>query len=95
MLKVERLECENTKFHKNCRWINVAVTYPDANFLMLKDRLIREVRKTNIAYRILHHRFGVLTTIKMGHDDNIYIQENEDAQKRFALAPEDIATWLR
>ena len=95
MIRVEQLVCLNQKFHKNCYWKQTTMTYPDANFLILKDRLIREVKKTNIAYRIVHHKFGVLTTVKLGHDNSIFIQDFEDAQRRFALAPEEIAIWLR
>jgi hypothetical protein len=95
MLRVEKLVCENPKFHKHCVWVKTSLTYPDYNFLTLRQRLIREVKKTNTAYRIVHHRYEILTTIKLGHDRIIYISDNEDAQRHFALAPADIATWLK
>lgn len=85
MLNVERLDCEIPKFHKNCKWVKVPIQYPDTRYLLLKDRLTREVNNTNTAYRILHPKFGVLTTIKKGHDNLIFISENDDTLKRFAL----------
>lgn len=87
MLKIERLECENQQFHKNCEWVNVRVAYPDTQYLLLRDRLIREVKRTNIAYRILHNRFGILATLKLGHDGILWVGEHEDALRRFALIP--------
>lgn len=87
MLKVEKLICTNPKFHKDCYWKQVPLTYPDTRYLLLKDRLIRETKLTNTAYRILHPQFGVLTTVKLGHDNFIYISDNDDSLKRFALIP--------
>lgn len=85
MLKIERLICANQKFHKDCNWVNVRVSYPDTQYLTLKDEIIRRVKRTNVAYRILHTKFGILATVKLGHDNYIFISEHEDALKRFAL----------
>jgi hypothetical protein len=85
MIEVEMLVCENKQFHKNCEWVHAKLRYPNGQYLLLKDRLIREVKKTKIGYRIIHWKFGVLTTIKMGHDDIIWVGDHEDALRQFAL----------
>jgi len=85
MLNVERLDCENPKYHKGCVWVRANIRYPDTRYLLLKQRLIYEVKRTEIAYRILHHKFGVLTTIKLGHKSGLFIQDNESALRAFAL----------
>lgn len=85
MLNVERLDCLNRKYHKDCVWVNAKIRYPDTRYLLLRDRLVQEVKKTKIAYRITHWKFGVLVTIKAGHDNSLYIGEHEDALKQFAL----------
>jgi hypothetical protein len=48
----------------------------------LKERLAREVLRTHTAYRIIHKKFGVLTTLKMGHDNKIFIQDDNDALRK-------------
>ncbi len=85
MLRVQRLDCDKPKFHKECEWVNVPITYPDTLYLQLKKRLIYEVKKTHTAYRITHWKFGVLTTLKWGHDEELYIGDVLEALKAFAL----------
>ncbi len=87
MIRAEKLSCQNEQYHKNCIWVNVAIQYPDTRYLMLKNRLIAEVRKTHIAYRITHYKFGVLTTIKFGHGANadVFVADNQEALRAFAV----------
>ncbi len=85
MLEVEQLICKNPKFHKDCKWVHAKIRYPDERYLLLKKVIMREVLKTHIAYRITHWKFGVLTTIKMGHDSEVYVQDNKEALRGFAL----------
>lgn len=85
MLDIETLQCRNEKFHKDCQWVHAKLRYPDGRYLMVKNTLMHEVQKTHIAYRIVHDRFGVLTTIKYGHDGNLFISDNNEALKRFAV----------
>ncbi len=85
MLDVEMLSCLNPKFHKECQWVHAKIRYPDERYLLLKQRLIYEVKKTHTAYRIVHWKFGVLTTIKFGHDNKVFISENPEALRAFAL----------
>ncbi|GAG63823.1 unnamed protein product [marine sediment metagenome] len=85
MLDVEMLVCKNPQFHKDCQWKHAGIRYPDERYLPLKQRLTSEVKKTHIAYRITHWKFGVLTTIKLGHDNKIFVVDNQQALKDFAL----------
>ncbi len=86
MLDIEMLICDNQKFHKYCRWVHAKLRYPDERYLMVKNTLMSEVKKSHVAYRIVHQRFGVLTTIKYGHDGKLFIQDAEsDTMKAFAL----------
>ena len=85
MLNVEYLKCKNKKFHKDCQWVHAKLQYPNGQYLLLKDRIIREVKRTRTAYRITHWKFGVLVTVKMGHDGNIWVGEDKGALRRFAL----------
>lgn len=85
MLEVERLVCTKPNYHKDCRWVHAKIRYPDTRYLLLKQVIEREVQKTKIAYRIIHEKFGVLATIKMGHDNKLFIQEDLKALKEFAL----------
>lgn len=85
MLLVEMLVCKNPKFHKDCQWASARIQYPDELYLPLKQRLTSEVKKTHTAYRITHWKFGVLTTIKLGHDGEVFIADNQQALRDFAL----------
>ena len=85
MLEIEKLICKNQLFHKDCHWIHAKLRYPDGQFLLVKQRLIYEVKKTHTAYRITHWKFGVLTTIKYGHDGQLFIQDNSVSLRAFAL----------
>jgi len=85
LLDVEVLSCKNPKFHKDCQWVHAKIRYPNTRYLLLRDRLIREVKNTKTAYRITHWKFGVLVTIKFGHDGSLYVGEHEDALRQFAL----------
>ncbi len=85
MLRVEKLNCLNTKFNKDCEWVNVPISYPDTRYLLLKQRLIYEVKNTKVAYRITHNKFGILCTLKWGHDKQLFIQDNQEALRAFAL----------
>jgi len=85
MLDVELLDCANKKYHKDCKWVHAKIRYPNTRYLLLRDRLIREVKNTKTAYRITHWKFGVLVTIKAGHDNSLYVGEHEDALRQFAL----------
>lgn len=87
MLRVEMLSCLDKKFHHKCEWVNARINYPDTQYILLKERLVKEVKNTKTAYRITHTRFGLLCTIKSGHDGSLYIGEHEDALQRFAIAP--------
>ncbi|MDD4877318.1 MAG: hypothetical protein PHQ86_09405 [Dehalococcoidales bacterium] len=84
MLDVEMLICLKPH-HKDCYWQHAKIRYPNERYLLLRDRLIREVKKTQTAYRITHWKFGVLVTIKFGHDNSLWIGEHEDALRQFAL----------
>ena len=46
---------------------------------------IENVKKAKIAYRISHHKLGLLTTIKLGHDGEIYIADNLATLRAFAI----------
>jgi hypothetical protein len=46
--------------------------------------LSSEVRKTRIAYRITHWKYGVLVTIKAGHDGQLFEQQDNEALREFA-----------
>jgi hypothetical protein len=85
MLDVERLACKNTRFHKDCEWVHAKMRYPDERYLLLKQRLMSEVKNTHIAYRIVHWKFGVLCTIKYGHDEHLFVQENNEVMHDFAV----------
>ena len=82
MLKVERLVCENAAFHKNCEWKALRVHYGDRQLWTLTTRLKREALKTHTAYRIVHYKFGVITTIKLGHDGRLFVMSNDSAINR-------------
>jgi len=84
LIEVEMLVCQNPRFHKDCTWVHAKIRYPDGRYLLLKQRLIYEVKKTHIAYRITHWKLGILTTIKWGHDKKVFIQDNEGALRAFA-----------
>ncbi len=84
MLFVEKLMCENPQYHKECEWVKVPIRYPDTRYLLLKKRLTTEVLKTKVAYRILHNKFGVLCTLKFGHDGFLYVGDNQAALQFFA-----------
>ncbi len=79
MLRVEMLSCTNQKFHKNCTWVSAGLTYPDNLYNMLKQRIMREVSQSHTAYRINHHIFGVFTTVKWGHDNKLFVSDNEES----------------
>jgi hypothetical protein len=87
MIEVEMLSCKNPRFHKDCEWVHAKLRYPNGQYLLLRNRLIYEVKKTGVAYRITHWKFGVLTTIKRGHDADktLYVGDHEDALRAFAL----------
>ena len=85
MLNAEMLIYKNPKFHKDCQWMHAKIRYPDERYLPLKQRLTSEVKKTHIAYRITHWKFGILTTIKFGHDNKVYVADNQGALRGFAL----------
>ena len=85
MLDVERLDCLNKEFHKDCHWIHAKLRYPDGRYLLLRQQLIYEVKKTHVAYRITHWKFGVLVTIKFGHDGKVFVSEDQEALREFAL----------
>jgi len=85
MLFVEMLVCKNPKFHKDCQWVSAKIRYPDELYLPLKQRLTAEVKRTRVAYRITHWKFGVLTTLKLGHDGKVFVADNQQALRDFAL----------
>jgi len=85
MLNVEMLVCKNPKFHKDCQWMHAKIRYPDELYLPLKQRLTSEVKRTRVAYRIIHWKFGVLTTLKLGHDGKVFVDDNQQALRDFAL----------
>ena len=79
MLKIEKLVCKNPEFHKDCRWKYMGLTYPDAQYIIIKRRLEQRVRASNMAYRISHDKLGLLITLKLGHDGWLF--SNEDKGK--------------
>lgn len=85
MLDVEMLVCENPKYHKDCRWVHSKLRYPDERYLLVKHTLMKEAKRSHIAYRITHWKLGVLTTIKFGHDGKIFVSDNLDQLRKFAV----------
>ncbi len=84
MLKVEKLVAKDKWAHKG-HWVTAPYSYQDTQYLLLKQRLIHEVKKTKIAYRISHPKFGVLITLKWGHDGKLFEQPQLEALRAFAL----------
>jgi hypothetical protein len=85
MLSVQKLKCKDKWQHPPCKWVTAHYHYQDTQYLLLKQRLSHEVKKSKIAYRILHHKFGVLCTLKMGHDGELFVSDNLGALRMFAL----------
>ena len=75
MLKVERYQASDRWQHKGY-WEALPVSYPNARFKLLKNRLAKETTETHVAHRILLNNMYVLTTVKWGHDQKIFIQDN-------------------
>jgi len=80
MLYIEKLVCKNNKFHKgDCTWTSTAKPYNDASFGYLTYKGQQLARVDGTAYRIIHHKLGVLYTIKLGHDKRIFIAKDSRA----------------
>lgn len=78
MLYVEKLECKNKKFHTGeCIWKRIDSVYNDTSFNYLVIKANKLVQETGTAFRIVHHYLGVLYTIKLGHDKNLFISKDK------------------
>ena len=75
MLKVERLETTDG-YHRHNYWEALPVSYPNSRYKLLKNRLARETKETRVAHRILLNNLYVLTTLKLGHDGYLFVQDN-------------------
>jgi len=82
MLRVQRLQCDDMKFNKGCEWRGMPGNYSDETFPLLKNRLQRESLKTGISYRIVHNKHGLLLTIKLGHDNELFVSCPENITER-------------
>jgi hypothetical protein len=76
MLRIEKLVCKNAKFHKDCVWRRTTLKASDEDYPVLKRKIQHEIRVTKTAYRIVHDRLGIVTTLKWGHDNRAFIQED-------------------
>jgi len=77
MLTIEKLICADAKHHKGCNWIKTPIEYTDDKYPMIRQSLQNKVTKSKIAHRVIHNIRGVILTIKVSHDGNPYIKENE------------------
>ena len=76
MLKVEKQVCKYPSCNKGCEWIPLEKVYADNVYDSLRRQVRSQTSKSHIAYRIIHTALGVLTTFKMGHDKELFIQSD-------------------
>ena len=73
MLIAEKQVCRDVAHHRDCTWQETG-RYPDKRFNFFVGQAKARVRATGEGRRILNENHAELATVKLGHDDRIWVR---------------------